>query len=849
MRTVKKRAILIILAIVTALSLVFVIAKLHDKERLLNEQVSTAKVMLDNVYMLALQTIRDDLRRVAEQARASETIKKALAAEDRETLRRTTLPVYADARRHSIPLIAYILPDGRNILRMHDPDHYNDNILAKRPLIAQLLRRPHDEESFDVTLYGIGIVEAIPLYRNGTFVGIFHATADIKTLQKNLDTLAGIKSAIAFHSSRLKTLIVPHRGKQIGAYTLVSSNDPLFNALPSTLAPDRQTPFDYNGRSYILFSRELKNAAGEPIATILCAVDLTTNKEALQSEFEVLLGIVVLTIFGLALVLHVGFGFFIDRIEERTYFSDTLAESMGEGVFVLDEAGIITFINTAACAMLGYSRHDLTDRHAAVVLPATNGNGDHPILRVPASKQFYHEHDTYFWTKSGHKLPVFYTATPSAGRNKSAGVIVVFHDISDQKAHEEELSRQLYTDSLTLLPNRHALLRDLQICHATALILLNIDNFQEINDFYGYEIGDKLLKAVAETLEDLILYRPLTLYKMPSDEYALLVSAKLSNDATEKICRQIIHALHQRRFDRGGAIITLTLTAGIGSCPCTSADAAPCDILTYADMALKLAKKRRLPYLVYDPSMQIKEGYEHNIRCTQRIRDALDDDRFLIYYQPIIDAATGEIFEYEALLRMADEDGTIVPPAHFLPIARKSHLYSRLTEIVIRKSFKQFEGTGTRFSVNISADDIIDNATRVTIIDALQRHHVGPLVTFEILESDGIENYDEISRFINNVKRYGCHIAIDDFGSGYSNFAHIMRLDVDVLKIDGSLISTLDRDPDTRIIIQTIVDFAHRLGLKTVAEFVHSADVETVCRTLGIDYLQGYHLGQPRPLG
>lgn len=407
----------------------------------------------------------------------------------------------------------------------------------------------------------------------------------------------------------------------------------------------------------------------------------------------------------------------------------------------------------------------------------------------------------------------------------------------------EQLRQQLYTDSLTQLPNRKALIENIHDQKHLGILLINIDNFKEINDLYGHGIGDKLLQSVGESIQKMALVHTLSLYKMPADEYALLLSDKLNTDAFDKMCHSILHSLNETYYEIDG--ITILATVSIGADFCLSLQ---CDLIGRADMALKTAKKQSLSFLKYNESLLIKEEYLNNILWSKKLKDAIDSERFVLYYQGVHNASTQEIYEYEALIRLIDTDGSIIPPNTFLEIAKKSRLYPHITDFVIRTIFQQLRTTPHSYSINLSIADILNLEMKTMLYSLLSEFDVGNRLIFEILESEGIENHTEVTDFITHVKAFGCRIAIDDFGTGYSNFAHILRLNVDFIKIDASLIKNLDVDLSAQDIVRTIVEFAHRLNIKTVAEFVHSKDVYDECQDLGIDYLQGYYLSEPKPL-
>ncbi|MBE0499330.1 MAG: EAL domain-containing protein [Campylobacterales bacterium] len=409
--------------------------------------------------------------------------------------------------------------------------------------------------------------------------------------------------------------------------------------------------------------------------------------------------------------------------------------------------------------------------------------------------------------------------------------------------HVEELEHQLYSDPLTGLPNRKALLEDLPQKEYVAILLLNIDNFKEMNDLYGHEIGDKILLSVANAIKEVTAAYPLTLYRMHSDEYALGLSEAVPSDVFDEMGKGILLALHQRRYSIEGITVFVSLSMGVDIC---SED--KCDLIGRADMALKTAKKRGLSFVKFENALHVREDYLNNISWTKKIKDAIDEQRFTLHYQGIHETSSQKIFEYEALVRMIDNDGSLIPPLMFLDIAKKSRLYPHITNFVIQEIFRQLKKTPHRYSINLSIDDIMDQETQEMIYGLLRDSNVGDRLIFEILESEGIENYEEVSAFIAAVKEYGCRIAIDDFGIGYSNFAHIMRLNVDFIKIDASLIKNIDTDPGAQNIVRTIVDFSHRLNLQTVAEFVSSEEIYNECKRVGVDYIQGYYLSRPEPV-
>ncbi|MDZ7817377.1 MAG: EAL domain-containing protein [Aliarcobacter sp.] len=199
-------------------------------------------------------------------------------------------------------------------------------------------------------------------------------------------------------------------------------------------------------------------------------------------------------------------------------------------------------------------------------------------------------------------------------------------------------------------------------------------------------------------------------------------------------------------------------------------------------------------------------------------------------------------------MRLIDNDGVYISPIHFLDLAKKNKLYLQLTKIILDKTFEKFENLNCQVSINISVQDILNKSVYDTIIDKLKKYKLGDKIVFEIIESEGIENFQEVLEFIKEVKSLGAKISIDDFGTGYSNFEYLMKLKVDYIKIDASMIKNIDTNENSRLVTQTIIEFARKMNIKTIAEYIHSENVYNVVKNLGVDYCQGYYFGEPQKL-
>jgi len=265
--------------------------------------------------------------------------------------------------------------------------------------------------------------------------------------------------------------------------------------------------------------------------------------------------------------------------------------------------------------------------------------------------------------------------------------------------------------------------------------------------------------------------------------------------------------------------------------------------LESADMALKKAKTDRLPYLIYSDEYSMDAEYKNDVKWTKIIENAIKLNNVLVYYQPIVDAKEN-IVKYEALMRIED-NGTVYPPMLFLDIAKKVKFYPQLTKIVIQKVFDTAQDKKISININLSIEDVVNLEIIKFIEDELNKRDIANLITFELLESESITDYKKVISFIDTVKKLGCKIAIDDFGSGYSNFAYLLKFEPDYIKIDGSLVKNIHIDKNSYLITKTINDFAHSLGIKTVAEFVHCEEVLKLLQDMEVDEYQGFHFSEP----
>jgi len=408
---------------------------------------------------------------------------------------------------------------------------------------------------------------------------------------------------------------------------------------------------------------------------------------------------------------------------------------------------------------------------------------------------------------------------------------------ADAFEKERRLHEFLTTDTLSGLPNRTMLLEALNHTATHELMLVDVDRFDEINEVYGFEVGDRFLTHFAESLRRFAAAYPKTeLYSLGIDHFALLFKPGHRLDIPA-FADALVSSLENEHYDCFGIRIMPTVTTGFAQ--------SPAQTLEHAELALKQAKSEKRKLVIFDPSMLMVEAHRENMLWYNIVRHAIAEDRIIPYFQGIVDNRSGQTVKYECLMRLILPDGDVVAPAQFLEIAKKTRLYPDLTRIIATKAIRAVRDQPVQMSINISLEDILNEQVTALLKREIVQNGVGERIVFEILESEGIRDYERVAAFIRDFKTLGCKFAIDDFGSGYSNFEHLLKLQIDYLKIDGSLIQNIVHDQNAQVLVKHICSFAGDLNMLTIAEFVSSKAIYEKIREIGITYSQGYHFHHP----
>jgi len=423
-------------------------------------------------------------------------------------------------------------------------------------------------------------------------------------------------------------------------------------------------------------------------------------------------------------------------------------------------------------------------------------------------------------------------------------VILFIKYIKENKKLTEataSLKHSLEYDHLTDLHNRIAFERQIQTIEKPHLLLINIDGFKYINDIYGNDIGNFILKELANLLKSILKDTDNNrIYRLGGDEFGVLfsdISNKKALDIAKKLERQI--SKHSFVIED----LTLHLLVSIAS-----NSIAP--ILENTDLALKLLKQDNVKrVLEYKEELHLQSNVKENMKIVSQIKSAIEEDRIVPFFQPIINLKTSKIEKYEALVRLKLDENNYLSPFIFLEISKKSSYYHTITEIMIEKTMKMAkEFPQYRFSLNISMSDIQNTKLTQGMFKIFSQNPLeASRVDIELLESENLQDIKSVQQFIKRLHSFGSKILIDDFGTGYSNFSYFSDLDIDIVKIDGSIVKEITTNERKKHMLKSIHKFSNGMNMKNVAEFVETREIAILLKDMGIDYAQGYYFSQPLP--
>lgn len=564
-----------------------------------------------------------------------------------------------------------------------------------------------------------------------------------------------------------------------------------------------------------------------------------------------------------------------------------ILSSVGEGVYGVDEEGIIQFINPAALDLLGYSEASELIGHSAFDAFHYADENGLPMQRAASHLNTCYANgsqvsawQTRFWTSAKRGVPVECNIHPLRMDAEQNGSVVAFRDISARRILEDELRWQAEHDGLTKLFNRSWFEAQLeQECNrvrrtgqAAMLLFIDLDRFKYINDTAGHVAGDRLLVEVSQRLKSRLRGSD-HLARMGGDEFAVLLTNVGSSDLMS-LADGFRRVLTATPFTYGGKSYRITLS--IGCARIDEVSHSPSDAMAFADIACHMAKRSgRNQCQMYSPETGRKAALDVDLGWSVRLEEALRTDRFVLVYQPIVplkgmenDTANSRNSKdvwlrqlernpydealFEVLVRLKGAQGELISPNAFLPAAERFGLMHEIDFWVIDHALMALRETRDSprpiaLTINISAQTLEKGGVTEFVTAKIVEYDVNPAaIILEIIESHSINDMENVQGQLAALRTLGCRIAVDDFGTGFSTFAYLKQIEADILKIDGSLIQGLPDDDLDRTIIAALTSIAESAGKITIAECVEDASMLLTLYECGVDMAQGYVVGMPR---
>lgn len=548
------------------------------------------------------------------------------------------------------------------------------------------------------------------------------------------------------------------------------------------------------------------------------------------------------------------------RLDDAQSLNRALTSMPHALILTQDAGGRILTLNHHGVWLTGYTEAEIAGQHFTGLLPDAVLQPDlqFRLDELPATSQHYN-HQAELVRKDGDQVAMQWYHTvydcPASGEKR---VLTVGLDISDQKIAEDHLGWLSSHDPLTGLYNRRRFLEELDQTLATcerygqsfSVMMIDLDQFKDINETSGHHVGDRLLQRVSDVLRAQARTSDIV-SRLGGDEFAIIVQMTDADNA-ERIAARFCTALADLEVDGNGTLHRISASIGAALFPAHGANAD--ELLANADIAMYQAKEKgRKTWHMYTPEEHTRTRVHERVYWDDKVKQALTADMLNVHFQPILDVRHNEVTHYEALLRVKDGGGKILSPARFISSAERNGLIHQVDEKVITRVIStladlQAGNIKARLAVNLSGASFHNPQLVRHIEDTISRYRVDPTaLIFEITETAAIADIDATSQIMNKIKNLGCQFALDDFGVGFSSLYYLKKLPVDYVKIDGSFIKNLHNDPDSQVLVRALVEVSRAYRLRTVAEFVEGAEILAILQVLGVDYAQGYHIDQPKP--
>ena len=547
------------------------------------------------------------------------------------------------------------------------------------------------------------------------------------------------------------------------------------------------------------------------------------------------------------------------QLAEQEGFSRLLQDTADILVLTQDAEGRILTINRYGRWLCGVTEDEIRGQHFSRLLGRPPSELDRRLAEVLASSRHSYRHETPLRRRGGEETMLFswwHTAWHVSGENPR--LVSIGLDISDQRIAEEHISWLSNHDPLTGLINRRRFIEEGRRWLASpssasegfAVMLLDLDQFRDVNDLHGHHQGDRLLQQVARALRNELRQSDI-IARLGGDEFGILFNST-SPSAVEQAATRCCEALRGMEVRQGRTRLPVTTSIGITLYP-KHGDSME-QLLSNADIALYEAKASgRNSWYLFDGATPYRERIHERAYWEQQLQRTLDSDTVELHFQPIMELASGTISHYEALLRARDEQGQVLPPPSLIETAERNGMIHRLDEKVVEQVMQhaaRLERDGNRvcLAMNLSGLSFQNPSLVQHVQEGLSRHGVPPeRLVFEITETAALADVGNAIDTMQALRELGCRFALDDFGVGFSSLYYLKKLPIDFVKLDGSFVRNLDEDPEHQVLIRALVDVARAFQLQIVAEFVENEAVLTLLRELGVHYGQGYHIDRPMP--
>ena len=553
------------------------------------------------------------------------------------------------------------------------------------------------------------------------------------------------------------------------------------------------------------------------------------------------------------------------RVFEEKERAQVTLQSIGDGVITTDADGRVDYINPVAQDLTGWdlrgSRGKPVSQIMTIVNEHTRATVDNPVMRcLKEGRVITLAENSILINKAGDEIPIQDSAAPIRDRiGNIIGSVMVFHDTSKESRLFRQLSYQASHDAVTGLINRREFENRLVSSFESlqgepdrthALLYIDLDQFKVVNDTFGHTAGDELLRQLSELVQTNIRSTDL-LARLGGDEFAILLE-RCSEQRAVEVAEAIRGSIEGYRFEWQDSFTTVRCSIGVVMIGGDDADVA--SVMSSADVACYSAKDmgRNQVHLYKDSDASLRH---EEMKWVSRITSAVEEDRFELYYQPIIGIGkvNGECRgHYELLLRMRDENGEVVAPDQFIPAAERYNLMSTLDRWVIHKALSELadrEGEGEArytIAINLSGTSLSEDRFLEYVVSELEKQQLPHgAICFEITETAAISNLSRVVHFMQALKKLGCKFSLDDFGSGLSSFTYLKNLPVDYLKIDGQFIRNVVDDSVDESMVKAISEVGHAMGIETIAERVETRQVLEKLGSLGVEFAQGYYIARP----